>query len=112
MVVVPLAGSETEYAVSPVPARKSDSQYWVRVAAAGSLAASGALLMSGKRRAGLALAITGTVFTLIDQKETVCAWWNRLPGYLEETQSILARVQGAGDEISAQGERLRSILSR
>lgn len=112
MVVVPLASSGNEPAASPAGTRKCDSMVWVRVAAAGSLATAGVLLMAGKRRAGLVMAAAGTSLTMLDQQETVRLWWNQVPGYMTEIQSVLTRVQGAVDEISAQGERLRSILSR
>jgi len=112
MVVVPLAASGNDPETPAVASQTSDSAYWVRVAAAGALATSGVLLMAGKRRAGLAVAAAGTTLTILDQQETVRAWWGRLPGYLEELQSILTRVQGAVDELSAQGERLRNIISR
>lgn len=112
MVVVPLAASENLSATPSDSGQTADSRYWVRVAAAGSLAAGGVLLMAGKRRAGLVVAVAGTALTIVDQQETVRTWWNRLPGYLEEVQSVLTRVQGTVDELSAQGERLRTILSR
>lgn len=112
MVVVPLAASGNEPEASSKGGRDSDSTYWIRVAAAGSLATSGVLLMAGKRRAGLIAAAAGAALTVLDQQETVRNWWSHLPGYLEEVQTILTRAQGAVDELSAQGERLRNILSR
>lgn len=112
MVVVPLAATGNDPQTSAHIPGKCDSKYWVRVAAAGALATSGVLLMSGKRRAGLAMAAAGTALTVLDQQETVRAWWGHLPGYLEELQGIMTRAQGAVDELSAQGERLRNILSR
>jgi hypothetical protein len=112
MVVVPLASSGNESTTTPAADRKCDSRVWVRVAAAGSLATAGVLLMAGKHRAGLAMAAAGTTLTVLDQQETVRAWWIRVPGYLAEVQSILTRVQAAVDELSVQGERLRTILSR
>jgi len=112
MVVVPLAATGNESEAPAAGGCTADSAYWVRVTAAGALAAGGVLMMAGKRRAGLVAAAAGTALTVLDQQETVRAWWGRLPGYLEEVQSILTRVQGAVDELSAQGERLRNILSR
>ena len=112
MVVVPLAASETESNSPSVRTHRSETKYWVRVAAAGTLAGSGALLMAGKRRAGLALASAGAALTILDQQETVRLWWNHLPEYLSEAQHMLNRVQGAVDELAHQGERLRGILSR
>lgn len=92
--------------------QSSDATYWIRVAAAGALATSGVLLMAGKRRAGLVAAAAGTALIVLDQQDTVRNWWSHLPSYLEEVQGILNRAQGAVDELSAQGERLRNILSR
>ena len=112
MVVVPLAPSENESIRPSASSGKIDSKYWVRVAAAGSLAASGVLLMAGKRRAGLAVAAAGTALVVLEQQDTVRLWWNRMPEYLAEAHSMLTRVQGAVDELAAQGDRLRSILSR
>ena len=83
---------------------------WIRYAAAGTLAASGALLVTGKRRAGLVTAITGAVLAMLDQQEVVSAWWNALPGYLEEIQGVLGRAQTAVEDLSAQGQKLRRVL--
>ena len=112
MVVVPLAASANESETPAAGVRNSQYSYWLRVLSAGTLAASGVLLMAGKRRAGLVTAAAGTALTVLDQQDTVRDWWGRLPGYLEEVQSGLTRAQGAVDELSAHGERLRNILSR
>ena len=112
MVVVPLAASGNESENSPAVPQKSDSTFWLKVAAAGSLAAGGVLLMAGKRRAGLVAAAAGTALVVLDQQETVRALWNQLPNYLEEVHGVLQRVQGAVDELSTQGERLRNLWSR
>ncbi len=85
---------------------------WIRYAAAGTLAASGALLVTGKRRAGLVTAVTGTVLAMLDQQEVVSAWWNALPGYLEEIQGLLGRAQTAVEDLSAQGQKLRRVLGK
>jgi uncharacterized protein (DUF1697 family) len=85
---------------------------WVGFAAAGTLVASGALLLAGKRRAGMVAAASGTALALLDQQETLRSWWNTLPGYLEEVQRMLSQVQGTVDELAAQREKLRRVLSR
>jgi hypothetical protein len=84
----------------------------MRYAAACSLAASGALLVTGKRRAGLVTAVTGTVLAMLDQQEVVKAWWNALPGHLEEVQGLLGRAQTAVEDLSAQGQKLRRVLGK
>jgi len=88
MVVVPLAASENQSARPSTSSGRIDSRYWVRVAAA------------------------GTALVILDQREAVRRWWSNLPGYLEEVQSVLGRVQGAVDELAVQGERLRNVLER
>lgn len=85
---------------------------WVLLAAAGTLAASGALLVAGKRRAGLATAVTGAALAMLDQKEIVGKWWNALPGHLDEIQGMLGRAQAAVEDLTVQGEKLRRVLSR
>jgi hypothetical protein len=112
MVVVPLAASGNESENLAAAPQKSDSIFWLRVAAAGSLAAGGVLLMAGKRRAGLIAAAAGTALVVLDQQDSVRTLWAHLPSYLEEVHGVLQRVQGAVDELSVQGERLRNIWSR
>ena len=114
MVVVPLSKAGNDWDVAPRArsADCADSLPWLRYAAAGTLAASGALLATGKRRAALVTALTGAVLTMIDQQEVVSAWWNALPIYLEEVQGMLTRAQGAVTDLSEQGERLRQVLKK
>ena len=126
MVAAPLSQSTTEFGSPkadvprPVRARpgtarqaaENDPINWARVAAAGSLALSGVLLMSGRRRAGLVSAVTGTALAMLDQQDSMKAWWETLPVYLEEVQRMLNRVQGAVDSVAAQRDRLHRILSK
>jgi hypothetical protein len=85
---------------------------WARIAAAGTLLAGGALLLNGKRQAGVAVAAAGTALALLEQQEMIRSWWNQLPGYLEEAQQLLGHVQGAVDELAFQQQKLTKILSR
>jgi hypothetical protein len=111
MVVLPLSMPANDSNAAP-RAPGDDPMNWVRVAAAGTLAASGVLLVTGRHRAGLVAAASGTALAMLDQKQTVRAWWDALPGYLAEVQSLLGRVQGAVDELSAQREKLHRVLSK
>ena len=111
MVVVPLSKAESDWEREP-HASCADSTPWLSYAAAGTLAASGALLATGKRRAALVTALTGAVLTMIDQQEVVAAWWNALPVYLEEVQAMLGRAQSAVADLTEQGEKLRKVLGR
>ena len=110
MVVVPLTKSRSNASESCASGAESIS--WVRFAAAGTLAASGALLVAGKRRAGLLMAVSGAALALLDQHEVVGKWWNALPGYLDEVQGTLGHAQAAVDDLSVQGEKLRRVLGK
>ncbi len=110
MVVVPL--SKTMREASELPASTADSRRVLRMFAAGTLVASGVLLVAGKRRAGLVIALSGAALAMIDQREAVSRCWNALPGYLGAIESVAGRAQAAVEEISGQGERLRRVLSR
>ncbi len=115
MVVVPLSNAANGAENGSVDAPRSNranSIPWIRYAAAGTLAASGALLATGKRRAGLVTAITGTVLAMFDQQEAVSACWKALPGYLDEIQGLLGRAQTAVEDLSAQGQKLRRVLGK
>jgi hypothetical protein len=110
MVVVPLSKKESHAGESCANGAKSIS--WVGIAAAGTLAASGVLLVAGKRRAGLVTAISGAALAMLDQQEVVSQWWNALPAYLEEMQGMLGRAQAAVDDVTVQGEKLRRVLGK
>jgi hypothetical protein len=111
MVVVPLSKTASDPAPRPA-AMKPKETNWIRFAAAGTLATSGVLLVSGKHRAALLTALSGTVLMMLDQHEVVSAWWNQLPVYLDEVQGLLGRAQSAVEDLSEQGQKLREVLSR
>jgi len=111
MVVVPLA-KEPNQPGGAMPSNRQDSTNWVRIAAAASLATSGALLLTGNRRAGLLTAITGAALAMLDQKDAVCAWWDALPGYLQDADEWLGRAQTAVTDFSIQGQKLRQVLGK
>jgi len=111
MIVVPLAkgrnGSGTESC-----AGKDGSVSWVGFAAGGALVAAGLMLLTGQRRAGAIAAASGTALALLDQKETVAAWWSAFPAYLEQAQQVLVKVENAVDGIEAKRQSLDRLLAR
>jgi hypothetical protein len=91
---------------------ESEATNWARIAAGGSLLASGLLLLTGNRRAGLLTAAAGTALALLDQQETVREWWEALPGYIDNVQNTLCRVEASVSELENQRARLERVLSR
>jgi len=57
-------------------------------------------------------AASGTALALLDQQETVKAWWDALPGYIDSVQGLLGRVEESVAELESQRARLDSVLSR
>src|SRR5271157_4165415 len=103
MVVVPLQKSANDAQIGP---GQMESNIWIRVAAGGSLLAGGLLLLNGKQRAGLAVAIAGTALALLDQKETVRSWWNSVPGLIDEAGQLLGQVEATVQDLAVQREKL------
>ena len=110
MVVVPLSRMENE-ATNNRRIFESEGTNWARIAAGGSLLASGLLLLTGNRRAGLATAAAGTALALLDQQEIVKAWWDALPGYIDQAQHVLGQVEESVVELATQHQRLHTILT-
>ena len=93
-------------------AQHTDWKDWANLLAAGSLLAAGALVLTGHRRAGLAVAAAGTALALVEERAALAAVWQALPGYLNEAQSLAEQVEGFLQELATQGEKLQSILHR
>ncbi len=85
---------------------------WVRTVAAGALVTGAVLLATGKRKAGLAVAAAGTVFALVEDPEGVKKVWNNIPDYLDSGHSLLARFEKFVGEVTAQGDKLRSVVEK
>jgi LPXTG-motif cell wall-anchored protein len=110
MVVVPL-GKSTHNS-EPLPRTSQDERTnWARIAAGGTLLAGGLLLLTGRRRAGLLTAAAGTTLALLDQNETMRSVWQSLPGYIDNVQSVLTKVQSTVEDVAQKREKLRRILA-
>lgn len=105
---VPLTGA-AQPTVLPAESTSPDVTHFL---AAGTLVAGGLLILSGRRRAGAAIAAAGTAFALLEEQEAVKHWWKSVPGFLENTQHFLDRVEGYLQEARVQGQRLQSMLRR
>jgi hypothetical protein len=111
MVIVPLSKTANDSALqASAPETKSAS--WAGIAAGGTLMASGLLLLTGQRRAGLVAAAAGATLAVLDQKETVRTWWHLLPGYIDNVQKVLSQVQAGVEEFAVKRDKVRQILTR
>jgi hypothetical protein len=111
MVVVPLAQPEYELKI-PRQVAETEGTNWARMAAGASLFAGGLLLLTGHRRAGLVTAAAGTALAALDQQEVVKSLWHAMPGYIEQVQNLLGKVEETVIEVASQRDRLHQILNR
>jgi hypothetical protein len=111
MVVVPLSQPVNDFSATPEIV-EFETMNWVGFAAGGTLVTAGLLLLAGERRAGMVAAASGTALALLDQQETLHSWWNALPGYIDQVQDVLAKVQDTVNEVAAKREELRRVLAR
>jgi hypothetical protein len=111
MAVVPLTRRSSGTFDDP-SATETEEINWARVAAAGTLVAGGVLLLAGHKRAALVTATAGAALTVLDQQDTVRAWWDVLPTYIDKVQRVLTRVEGSVMELAEQRDRLHKILTR
>jgi hypothetical protein len=111
MVAFPLSQPEDEFELE-LDDCDAERLNWVGMAASGALITGGVLLATGHRRAGLAAAASGAALALLDQKETLTAWWSMLPGFIGEIQELLNQVDDAVMRVDAQRERLHRVLAR
>lgn len=117
MVVLPLSKLSGDFdADMGAPRAGADSNpnsmNWLRIASAATLLTGGALLLGGKRRAGLFVAATGTALAVLDQQDTLSKWWSLLPTYIDDIQNLLNQAEGAVEEFAAQREKLSQALGR
>jgi len=111
MVVVPLSKPEDASPTTPATV-ESEATSWIGFAAGGTLVAGGLLLLAGERKAGMVAAASGTALALLDQQETLYSWWNALPGYIDQVQNVLGKVQDTVNDVAVKREKLRRILER
>jgi hypothetical protein len=83
---------------------------WLRTVAAGSLVTGAILLATGKRKSGLAVAAAGTIFALVEDPDGVKKFWNNIPNYLDSGHDVLSRFEKFVSEVTAQGEKIRSVV--
>jgi hypothetical protein len=85
---------------------------WLGIAVGSTFLVGSLLLLTGKKRAGLVVTAAATALTLLNQKETVRAWWSSLPGYLDDAQRLLDQAQHTVDDLEAKRQTLRTLFNR
>jgi len=112
MTAVPLPRTGEPTQLLPVGPKTPAQQDWTHLIAAGTLIAGGALLVSGRKKTGLAVAIAGTAIALLDEPEMVQSWWRSMPGVLSNAQVFLDKVEQYMGAAAEQGHRLQGVFRR
>ncbi|HEY9127420.1 MAG TPA: hypothetical protein VIM62_09860 [Acidobacteriaceae bacterium] len=111
MVAVPIPRTEPTQ-LRPVGSAAPAQQDWTHLIAAGTLIAGGALLVSGRKKSGLAVAIAGTALALLDEPEMLQSWWRSMPGILSNAQQFLDKVEDYMGAAAEQGHRIQNAFRR
>lgn len=85
---------------------------WMGIAVGGTLLTGALLLLSGKKKAGLAVTAGAVVLTVLDQQDTLRGWWSTLPKYLDDAQRLLDQAQNTIEDLAAKRNKLRAMFER
>lgn len=88
----------------------AQEHHWTRSVAAGSLVASALLLITGRRKSGIAVAVAGAAVAMLENPEAVRDVWNSMPRFVRASQDFLVRIEDFVEELNRQGIRLRKVL--
>jgi hypothetical protein len=85
---------------------------WPRTLAVSALITGAVLLITGRRKAGLAVTAAGAAMALLEEPEEVKTFWRRIPSYIDNGKRLLLRLEGFIEDFSSQGDRVRSLLEK
>ena len=83
---------------------------WARGLAVGSVLTGAVLLATGRRRAGLAVTVAGSLVALLEESDGVRELWENLPDYIHTAQEALGRFEGFVQDLAEQGDRIRRVI--
>ncbi len=104
--------SNISVAISDKFQGKGGEPNWARIFSASALIGGAVLLVTGNRKAGLALTAVGVTSALLEDKESTREIWDSIPTYIESGQQILGRVEKFVEDIAEQGERVRKLVNQ
>jgi hypothetical protein len=85
---------------------------WMRIGVGATLLTGSLLLLTGKRKAGLLVTAAGTTLAMLENKDVVRAWWDSLPGYLDNAQRMLDQAAATIDDLTEKRNKIMSLLGR
>ena len=85
---------------------------WVGIGAGSAFLAGALLLLSGRKKAGIAVTAGAMTLTLLDQQATLKEWWNTLPKYLDDAESVLDKALKTIENLGSKRDKLRSFFDK
>ncbi|AXC09754.1 hypothetical protein ACPOL_0373 [Acidisarcina polymorpha] len=73
---------------------------------------SAVLLLTGRRKAALAVVAAGAAVALLEDPEGVRKFWSDVPDYVKAGQRLLGRLEGIIEQVADQGQTLKDVLRR
>lgn len=86
--------------------------HWSHSVAAATLVAGAVLLVLGRKRQALAIAVAGAVSTLMERPESAQELWKQLPTHIRTGQDFLVRAESFIEKLGEQAAKLREIVGR
>ncbi len=86
--------------------------HWSHHVAAAALVAGAALLILGKQRRALAIAMAGATATVFERPQQAQELWKRLPEHIHSAQDFLVRAETFIEKLAEQSARIRETISR
>jgi hypothetical protein len=112
MPIAQLPAMTADFAEKLRGAKMTQNITWTRGLATGSLIAGALLLVSGKRRAGIAFTAVGAAAALLEDVEGTRELWNSIPQYIESGQQVLNRVERFVEDLAEQGDRVAKMVNK
>ncbi len=91
---------------------QAENVHWSHHIAASTLVAGAVLLVLGRRRQAMVIAVAGAVATLFERPEAAQELWKELPTHIRTGQDFLVRAESFIEKLGEQAARLREVVGR
>lgn len=85
---------------------------WMRIGVGSTLLAGALLLITGKHKAGLVVTAAGATLAMLEHRELVSEWWEKLPGHLQNAQHMLDQAQSTIEDLSAKRDSIMNLIGK
>ncbi len=91
---------------------RGSAPHWTHHVAATTMVAGAILLVSGRPRRALAMAVSGATVLLLERPELAQEIWAKLPTYIKDGQELLGRAETFIERATEQITRIRETMGK